>query len=274
VLRWAPAYVLLACAPATALAFECKYSDRYDWVTLHWSARAIQYGVRRGAAAEVSALEVAFAAWAAPACSDLEFEFVGVVDESDPVNQIVFVTENWASPEGDRDPRPPEAVAVTLTRYNLSDGEIRAAIIDVNEEAFEFADVSESCSEGGNTYDLIAVLTHEVGHFIGLDHTKFFNGSSTDPTMAPRVGACELDKRTLEADDLEALCLIYPSGQPARSCEALPPLGPETDYVSNRPFGCTSATPTAGDGGLLALVLLLCRILATKPGPGDNRDQR
>jgi hypothetical protein len=221
---------------APAHAFECKRSDKYDWISLRWNQRVIPFYVQAGASADVSHIEAAFGTWSANDCTDIRFEYAGVVNggEAD-LNQVVFIRENWSSPEG-RDPRPADAVAVTLTTYTRDDGEIQNGIIEVNEERFTFAEVTESCGDS-DTYDLIAVVTHEVGHFIGLDHTMLFTGVPGDPTMAPQVGECEADKRTLEADDIEALCLIYPRGQPARSCDSLPT---ESSYVSNRIFGCSA----------------------------------
>lgn len=263
--------VLLAWAGSarTAHAFECKRSDKYDWISLRWSERVIPYGIRAGANVEVSHIETAFGTWSSNNCTDIEFQYVGIVDEAAGGNQVVFIREGWSSPVG-RDPRPLDAVAVTLTTFARDDGEIRSAVIEVNEERFSFAEVTEACqSDELEVYDLIAVVTHEVGHFIGLDHTTFFNGMPGDPTMAPMVGECEADKRTLEADDIEGLCQIYPRDQPARSCMPLPS---QATYVANRPFGCTAAPhPRGSPFGVVLLVLLFSRVLR---GRGTRQNLR
>ena len=106
--------------------------------------------------------------------------------------------------------------------------------------------------------DLRAVLTHEVGHFIGLAHTdKVLDDHDQpltldrQPTMTASVLPCDVWFRTLEVDDLEGLCTIYPEGRSARQCGTLP--DQVGSYVTSVPFGCTSA----GEGlGPLTLSLL------------------
>jgi hypothetical protein len=244
-----------------AHAFECKRSDKYDWISLRWNQRVIPYAVESGASAELSHIQAAFGAWSANGCTDLRFDYVGPVEGADPdVNRVVFIREGWDSPGGDRAPRPPDAVAVTLTTYTKDDGEIQSAVIEINEERFRFSEVTEACEEP-QTYDLISVVTHEVGHFIGLDHTSFYSGSTGDPTMAPQVGECEADKRTLEMDDIEALCLIYPRDQPSRSCDGLPA---QTTYVSNRIFGCSAVGPRRDDAAVSFTIAAILACLALR----------
>lgn len=246
--------LLLLLLPARARAFECKVSDKYEYVTLRWPDREIPWGVRQGTDAPLSQIVAAFGAWSEQPCTDIDFNYVGVItpeQEAAPnsrANVVAFVQQGWEANEGRENPRLPSAVAVTVTRYTLDDGLIRSSSIEVNEEFFKFSDVEQQCDTRDPSYDLIAVLTHEVGHFIGLDHTRLFSGTSDDPTMAPEVGECESDKRTLENDDIEALCLIYPKDSPNGACGTLP--DQEDNYVRNRIFGCTAARGEARAGSL------------------------
>jgi hypothetical protein len=47
-------------------------------------------------------------------------------------------------------------------------------------------------------------LTHEVGHFLGLDHSTFENA-----TMQANYDLSNLGARTLSSDDVAGICSIY-----------------------------------------------------------------
>lgn len=57
---------------------------------------------------------------------------------------------------------------------------------------------------GQSSVDLQAVLTHEYGHYFGLDHT-----SVAGSTMVPFISN-DISQRTLELDDRAGLSVIYP----------------------------------------------------------------
>jgi hypothetical protein len=71
-------------------------------------------------------------------------------------------------------------------------------------------------------------MTHEVGHVIGLDHTCV--GSYPPPynacpasVMAATAAHGDLSRLTLGADDVNAICSIYPAGQATVTCVPPPP---------------------------------------------------
>ena len=57
-----------------------------------------------------------------------------------------------------------------------------------------------------NRYDLQSVATHEIGHFLGLDHTSLVSS-----TMFPTLGTGFNYAKTLSADDIAGVSTIYPS---------------------------------------------------------------
>jgi MYXO-CTERM domain-containing protein len=61
-------------------------------------------------------------------------------------------------------------------------------------------------SDGSSGFDLQSVVTHEVGHWIGLSHT----GYGSVATMHPYNNG-GTSWRTLSCDDTEAACDLYPS---------------------------------------------------------------
>ena len=61
-------------------------------------------------------------------------------------------------------------------------------------------------TECGTDFDVQAIGTHEIGHFIGLNHV-----SSEDATMAPTAAKGELKKQTLTPGDVMGANVVVPS---------------------------------------------------------------
>jgi hypothetical protein len=87
-------------------------------------------------------------------------------------------------------------LAATLTGYyttQAGDDRINDADIYTN-TAFQYFSSGEPACSG--EYDIDGIMTHEVGHVIGLGHSTV-----TGATMYPSVSACNTANRSLEADD-------------------------------------------------------------------------
>ncbi len=91
-------------------------------------------------------------------------------------------------------------VSFTVITANTATGEIIDADIALDDATYDFC--VADCKSG--RYDLLSTLTHEVGHFLGLDHSL-----DTAATMFVSAPAQELSKRTLTDDDREGLCRAY-----------------------------------------------------------------
>ncbi|MBI2378837.1 MAG: matrixin family metalloprotease [Deltaproteobacteria bacterium] len=252
---------LLTCS--TANAFNCTLSDSNPLVSVHWENRTITYAVEDpgpdglDSVAAADTIREAFLAWTGAECSDVRFEMAAVVDENaEDQNRVIFLKDAW--------PHGPEAVALTTVAHRSKDGLIQRARIEVNEATFDFTLDVDSCD--GEVYDLGAVLTHEVGHFLGLAHTQpeLVFGEDTDPTMTAVVDPCDGAFRTLERDDVEGLCFLYPIGGAARTCATLPIQA--EPYVQNGAFGCACGRSGRGRG-LSALMLSGLILLSRRRSP-------
>jgi hypothetical protein len=122
-------------------------------------------------------------------------------------------------------------------------------------------------------------VTHEVGHFIGLDHTLDF-----DATMFAGYDEGTTELRTLEQDDIDGACAIYPPSR-AATCDPDPKGGLAyecSDFVPPEESGCATSprAPTReGAGGALACFSLLTwlscaarrRLRRNRAAQGTNR---
>lgn len=137
----------------------------------------------------------------------------------------------------------------TILDYDLDSGELLDAVIYINGE---LVPIKEEPDE--DEADLLALVTHEFGHALGLDHSR--EEGATMQAITQIEGMSKL--RTINSDDKNGLCSLYP-GVVSYEYEVPPDLIDE-DYIdSGSPgaSGCSVALTTVGtrqiDGGLWVL---------------------
>src|SRR5690606_25980267 len=104
--------------------------------------------------------------------------------------------------------------------------------------------------------DLHFVLTHEAGHVLGLAHS-----SVAGSWMAPGYSTELAQSGELHADDVAAICSLYPPDGNQASCDPAPEGGPfrrcgPSEVVAH---GC-SASGGSGERGQSAALLIACLI--------------
>lgn len=131
-------------------------------------------------------------------------------------------------------------LALTTLTFNVTSGEIYDADMEINATKGDL-----TTSDTDPKSDLLSILTHEAGHFLGIAH-------SLDPeaTMYAEYKATSTTMRTLEADDKAAVCAVYPptrTGLP--ECDPTPRHGYSGQCAADIPVSdsCTVSLPGRPD---------------------------
>ncbi|MEM1348707.1 MAG: matrixin family metalloprotease [Myxococcota bacterium] len=152
----------------------------------------------------IDAVTQSFEAWSTLPCTDFELVYTGTTSSrqigfsrdlgSHNLNVVVWQSQ-W--------PRvySRSAYALTSVTYDTKTGLIADADIEVNDDSWNYS-IGPSDPE---RVDIQNMMTHEVGHFIGLDH----NSDSTT-AMFPLSNLGEISKRDLAQSDIDGMCTIYP----------------------------------------------------------------
>lgn len=153
----------------------------------------------------------------------------------------------------------PFALAVTIVWRDGDSGEMLDADIMINDQLatqFNAGGPYANCPAIGcppgtgnvpGAKDLQSIVTHEIGHFIGIGHSEV-----EEATMYSVTDQTSVSKRTLAQDDILAVCDIYPPGSLEQSCDATPigglQLNCETDEFGE-PLDCDEPGSPPGSGG-------------------------
>jgi hypothetical protein len=117
-----------------------------------------------------------------------------------------------------------------------------------------------------NSFDLQSILTHEAGHFLGMAHTdKSCQAAGNNcPTMDAMYRPGSSDFRTLEQDDIDGICAIYPADRnpPDNMCAPRHGFSGDCGHAGNR--GCCTTAPggasSRGGAGFVAVMIGLASL--------------
>jgi hypothetical protein len=265
-----PARDALACSPDE---LGCSTIG----VPLFWPNACVTYAVqqlgspRRGISAETAdqAMRAGFRAWLSAECTDATTPSIGVIplggarcdraEFNEPregragapnANLVIFRDDAWRhADEG-------SVIARTCLTFDATTGAILDADIEVNSLEVELSTDDVEISN-----DLQAILTHEIGHFLGLDHSH-----APGATMQEDYERADLGARTLSSDDEAGICSIYaPVGEEPVQCPAS--TGPRNGYsrdcgsnaradASCLSLASGSSSPSGGHAAVGLLLLL------------------
>jgi len=242
---------------------------------LHWPTNCLSFSMQLDGSAKSAidletaraVVEAAFETWRGADCGggvtpsfsivstgDVECRLPEYNQHQPNANIVMFRDDAW----------PHDAVlnpiGLTTVTYEVATGKIVDADIELNTFQFHFTLVDDPSAQA----DLAGVVTHEIGHFLGLSHARVASATMFE-TALPN----QLDMRTLEPDDVAGVCDIYPPGEAlSASCPVRhgfsescgdPEKEDEQEETGCALGGRGNATDLAAAFGLLAIAAVLRR---------------
>ncbi len=232
---------------------DCKTTGE----KLSWKGVCVGFSLQKDGSVNIpldelrATVQDSFAAWADIDCGGGELASIGIAELEDvtchhaehdnggPNSNAIIVQDTKWDYHG-----PDDTLAKTTVTYDSKTGEILDADIEINHAYNEI-----TTGDGNVVYDLRSILTHEIGHFLGLDH-------SADPasTMYADYEPGSTEQRTLEDDDFAGLCDAYPPGREG-VCDSTPRGGLadlcKGEVAAEQSTGCTVAPSPPGNTGTL-----------------------
>ncbi len=187
---------------------------------LYWKNACVGYSIHKVASRSIpyddtaDAIATAFRKWTDVTCQtdgqgssrvsvdvrDLGKVDCGVVayDKQGGPNQhvIAYRDDIWGHADASN------TLALTTVVYNPDTGEIYDADMEIN-TAEHTMTTKDPIPDGG--YDFASIVTHEVGHFLGMAHATDVNA-----TMFAQYNPGSTQMRNLTLDDVNGICAAYP----------------------------------------------------------------
>lgn len=243
-----PALILALCSLHSAFAFEVKeVQGNTSTQALRWNTAAgpikISLNSKGSDDMPISTIETALRnalnTWQNVPGQSARFEYVGktsaIANTDDGINTIVWLEKGW--------PYSSSVAAITRYSYFLSDPPTYAdSDILMNGQSYHWG----SQPGANNTVSLQQVLTHELGHLLGLSHTGVY-GASLYPSLPPSVIL------TLSPDDKAGLLFLY--GAPVGNLQQLNPVMGATYVIGQESSGVPLPVFRWGRGGFSSFAI-------------------
>ena len=190
---------------------------------LHWESRCLSFGVQkdgsklRNISYELAdgIIRTAFEQWANADCgggqapsfkmwdlggkSGITCDEPQFNDTAPNANVWMFRDTTW--PYND----PESTLALTSTFFDKNTGALLDADVEVNSFKEELTTTNDKSKI---KEDFQSIATHEAGHFLGLAHSE-----QTAATMYKDYPPGDTNYRSLHADDVKAICYLYPKSR-------------------------------------------------------------
>jgi hypothetical protein len=244
---------------------RCEYDDQgcllpSSGPRLYWASSCVSFDVQQDGSAlralsygdARKAIRQGFAEWLSADCGDGQGPSIDISDfgpvecrtaeynqEGPNANVFMFRDDEWPYDNA------LDTLALTTLIFNADTGEIYDADVEVNtfESRMSVNDV------GRDDIDFRSVITHEIGHFLGLSHSNVEGA-----TMEPNYGKGQTGMASIEQDDVDGICAALPPERKTTSdsCE------PRHSFSSQCALEETSCqlAPGAPGGWLSALLAL------------------
>jgi hypothetical protein len=252
--------------PDTSCARD-KYGCQIEGKPLYWAQTCLSFAVQkdgsplRGIDYETAHQVTvdAFTTWLHADCSGAPPSFV-VMDygaaECDVAqynrtkpnaNVIMFRDDGW-----DKQDDPFNTIALTTLSYDTETGELYGADVELNSARFDFG---TSETPQSSKKDLQAVMTHELGHFLGLSHPS--------DSRATMWWVYQESQRALHTDDIAGICELFPPNRAVDRFNCAPRHGYSPECQSDEEdSGCAIGTARrAGASTALLGTLVLFGLL-------------
>jgi hypothetical protein len=202
-------------SPAAQAYLKLGSSNGNTIVGINWLGRTISYRVTNRDASGVTASQLqeaiaqGFEEWARPEHVELSTQFAGFTTLEPDIRDGQNVLGFQSRPDLDR------TLGSTSFQTSATTGALISADIFLN-TSFQW-----SVASGGQTgrFDVLSIMTHEIGHLLGLGHSALGETQSSGggrsvtgkrAVMFPiAYGPGSIEDRTIEADDVAGITDIY-----------------------------------------------------------------
>jgi Matrixin len=251
----AHAYCLTRTCDPTSKTETCVFDGicNMSGHVLFWKSNEVSFDVQKDGSSETlpdgtkkllisaetldAVATTAFGKWLNADCGNgthpsMRIKDLGLIDCAKPeynsnqgnANVLTFHDTTWPYSNAAQD-----TLALTTVFFDADTGEIYDSNVEINSNQDSFA---VGTLENGEL-SLSAVLTHELGHFLGLAHSSV--GGATMFSMY------DVGMDTLETDDVEAICASLPPDRVIDTKDLLDPA-----YTPRHGFSAECAKPDTG----------------------------